>query len=177
MLALKARRCRVRRERDEWAQPASLSTIASEFSGPGRVRRPARAKIFWHGFYARSRSCPDRPVARRPRRRLVCLGSVEGWARGQSCAGPARHPPPNEARALVEAAVDEMRSRQLRAASASALSPTRAVGRLSTPLDMDRRRLDSRERFEEYAQDALDSLPSNRYRDKACAVDECALVR
>jgi hypothetical protein len=37
MLALKARRCGVRRERDQWAQPASLSTIASEFSGPGPV--------------------------------------------------------------------------------------------------------------------------------------------
>jgi predicted Zn-dependent protease with MMP-like domain len=41
------------------------------------------------------------------------------------------------------------------------LSPARAAGTHVYPLDMDRDQVDSRGRFEEYAQDALDALPSD----------------
>jgi predicted Zn-dependent protease with MMP-like domain len=53
------------------------------------------------------------------------------------------------------------RSRRLRARQHLALRPTRAAGTHVYALDMDRNQFDSRGRLEEYAQDALDSLPSN----------------
>jgi hypothetical protein len=83
---------------------ADLSATARRFREPEpayRLKIRTAGISCWHGHGGCHRSRPTPPSARRSCHRPVHLGRGHGRARRQGVAGAARHPSPDEARALA----------------------------------------------------------------------------
>jgi hypothetical protein len=96
-----ARGCK-KRDRDEVRKNGrrDLVTCIAEEAGEADAGDGSSQPSCLHGHCGCDHSRSPGARARGSRHRLVRLGSAEGWADGQGCAGAARHSPPHTARTL-----------------------------------------------------------------------------
>lgn len=100
---------------------SEVSAVVRSFASPREAWSEWRSAPVGNSWAHGHRGC-DRfrsfgLSARRFCRWPVCLGSAEGWARRQGFAGAARHPSPDEARALACTGFADEKLCQLRAAT------------------------------------------------------------